>query len=154
LANSEIKPDSVTRPQDFVEPHRGEAHARMHSLAVDRQRSRSIPYSAAYSEVYTAPQNASIRAAVQREHLEAQLKNIHGGGVTGTLSIQEAQRKEPARSFSGTGYDRDIAEKKLQSLADARHAAHPEESASQSYVKVMLDPAHAEIRKAALACIV
>ena len=138
--------------------HIGPAHAKMHSLAIDRQRERSIPYSAAYTEVYTNAINAALRAAVQREHLQHALDGIHGsGGVTGSMSIQEAQRKEPAKDFSATGtgdYSRQVARKnadeKLQKLADARHAAHPEEKASTSYTKVLLDPANVEIRKAAL----
>ncbi len=149
---SEIKPP--VEKQDGGPVHIGEAHAKMYSLAIDRQRERTISFPAAYSEVYSAAANAALRAAVQREHLEHQLSNIHGtGGVTHTLSIQEAQRMEPAApKFRGAGdYSRDIAEKKLQELADARHAAHPEERASTSYSKVLLDPANAEIRKAALA---
>jgi hypothetical protein len=145
--------------QDYVErapAHIGPAHARMASLATDRQKADSIPYARAYSQVYSHPDNIALRAAVQREHLEAALAGIHGnGGVTGTLSIQEAQRMEPAKDFTGTGdYSRDIARKsaeaQLQKLADTRHAAHPEESTATSYTKVLVDPANAAIRKAAL----
>ena len=131
--------------------HAGPASAEMFSRALDRQRSRGIPFSSAYYETYIHPDNQTLREQVKREELDRALAGVHGDGVSGTLTIQDAQRKAPARSFRGTGYDRDIAEKKLQALADARHAAHPEESAAQSYVRVMLDPQHAEIRKAALA---
>ena len=78
--------------------------------------------------------------------------SIHGsGGVSGTLSIDQGQNLERVPNLRGAGdYSRAIAEKKLQELADARHANHPEEKASTSYSKVLLDPANAEIRKAAL----
>jgi len=140
--------EAPVEKQDSGPVHIGEAHAKMHSLAIDRQRERSIPYSAAYTEVYTNAANGALRAAVQREHLEHALAGIHGsGGVSGTLSIDQAQRAAPAKDFTNVGdYSRAVAEKKLQALADARHAAHPEE-----YTKVLTDPANAEIRKAALA---
>ena len=84
------------------------------------------------------------------------LAGVHGsGGVTGTLSISEAQNLEPAKDFTRTGdFGRQIARKnaeaELQKLADQRHAAHPEESRATSYTKVLTDPQHAAIRKAAL----
>jgi len=145
----EIKPP--VEKQDTGPVHIGESHAKMHSLAIDRQRERSIPYSAAYTEVYTAAANAALRAAVQREHLEHALTGIHGG-VTGTLSIQEAQHKEPAKDFRNVGdYSRNVAEKKLQELASKRREAHPGESEAVAFTKVLTDPANAAIRKAALA---
>jgi hypothetical protein len=112
--------------------HIGESHAKMHSLAIDRQRERSIPYSAAYTEVYTNPANAALRAAVQREHLEHALAGIHGnGGVSGSLTIQEAQRLEPAKDFSATGagdYSRQVARKnaeaELQKLVHRFHETY------------------------------
>ena len=132
----------------------------MHSLAIDRQRERSIPYSAAYTEVYTNPANASLRAAVQREHLEHQL--FHGsGGVTGTLSIQEAQNKEPAKDFSATGtgdYSRQVARKSatnsaeaaLGALARAYQAEHPEiKSYEIAFSKVILAPENRHLAKRA-----
>ena len=80
------------------------------------------------------------------------------GGVTHTLSTREAEGLEPAKDFSATGtgdYSRAVARKnaeaELQRLADQRHAAHPEETHASSYTKVLTDPRHAAIRKAALA---
>jgi len=154
---SEVKTDPAHGTQDFVGrglQHIGENHARMHSLAVDRQKERGVPYAHAYTEVYTNSANAALRAAVQREHLEHALAGIHGG-VTHTLSIQQAQNLEPAKDFTRTGdFGRAIARKnaeaELQRLADARHALHPEESRATSYTKVLTDPRHAAIRKAAL----
>jgi hypothetical protein len=149
---SEIKPQPIEKDDGPV--HIGPAHAKMHSLAVDRQRERTIRWAAAYSEVYNAPANAALRAEVQREHLEHALAGIHGG-VDHTLSTGEAQRKEPAKDFTNVGdFGRAIArknaEKRLQELADARHADHPEESPAISYTKILTDAKHAELRKAAL----
>jgi hypothetical protein len=79
-------------------------------------------------------------------------------GVTGTLSIQEAQRKEPAKDFSATGtgdYSRAVARKNAESelcaLASKRREAHPGESEATAFTKVLLDPANAALRRAALA---
>ena len=99
--------------------HIGPAHAKMHSLAIDRQKRTGIPYRNAYSEVYVHGANA---ACAQRS--SASISNInevltHGrGGVTHTLSTSEAENLDgKVPSFRGTGYDRAIAEKKLQELS-------------------------------------
>ena len=160
---SEVKPGSDTPEVEMGPRHIGPAHARMHSLAIDRQKERSIPYAHAYSEVYTHAANAALRAAVQREHLEDQLEGIHGsGGVSGTLSIQEAQRageNEPTgggkvRDFPGSAYGasqaRKNAEAELQKLAEAHHAKFGTKSVAISYSKILTDPQHVAIRKAAL----
>ena len=118
----------------------------------------TVSYSGAYSYLYAHPDNAALREQIKREHLEHALAGIHGsGGVSGTLSLQEAERLEPAKDFSATGtgdYSRAVARKnaelQLQKLADQRHAAHPEEKASTSYSKVLLDPSNAQLRRAAL----
>ena len=148
---SEVKTDPEHGTQDYVRPM-SEAELKLHVLASDHAKAHSMSYESAYSYLYGHNDHRDLREQIRNESLQRGLEAIHGrGGVSGTLTIGEAQRKAPARSFRGTGYDRDIAEKKLQALADARHAAHPEESAAQSYVRVMLDPKHVEIRKAALA---
>ena len=98
-----MAPGSEVRPpiekEDDGPRHIGEAHARMYSLGVDRQRERSIPFAAAYSEVYTAPANAALRAAVQREHLQHQMEMMgDAGGIYGhAMSIDEAQTLAEAR---------------------------------------------------------
>ena len=145
--------------QDTGPVHIGPAHAKMHSLAIDQQKERSIPYAHAYSEVYTAAANATLRAEVQREHLEHALAGIYGsGGVSGTLSIQEAERLEPAKDFSATGtgdYSRQVARKSaetgIQKLADRYHCEHPNMTAAQAYTCVLTSPQHREIAKRALA---
>jgi hypothetical protein len=141
--------------------HIGPAHAKMHSLAVDRQKERAIPYAAAYTEVYTRPDNAALRAAVQREHLQHAMGMMNGGadygGVDRTLSISEAQGKEPAKDFTRTGdYGRAIArksesaEQELESLARKYRAAHPDvKSYEIAFSKVLCDPANLAIAKRA-----
>jgi hypothetical protein len=62
--------------QDYVGP--GPAHARMHSMAIDFQRANPRhSYESAYSRVYTAPENAGLRAE-NREHLAASMTAAHG----------------------------------------------------------------------------
>jgi hypothetical protein len=134
--------------------HIGPAHAKMHSLAVDRQRERPISFAAAYSEVYSHANNAALRAAVQREHLQQALAAIHGGGVSGTLSIDQAQRMEPAKDFTRTGdYGRDIARKsaesELESLARAFHSKHAEKSYEQCFTKILTAPENRALAKRA-----
>jgi hypothetical protein len=143
-------PSYEPEPVEKEEPrHIGPHHARLHVEAVSRQRERGITYAAAVSEVINA--DPTLSAAVRDEHLQHALGAMSGsGGVTHTLSVDEAQNKEPARSFRGTGYDRDIAEKQLQKLADQRRAAHPGESAAVAFTKVLTDPGNAALRRAAL----
>ena len=155
-SGSEVRPP--VEKQDTGPVHIGPAHAKMHSLAIDRQKERGIPYSSAYSEVYVHGDNASLRAAVQREHLEHQLSLTHGGGgVTHTLSSSEAENLDgKVPSFRGTGYDRDIAAKKsaeaeIQKLADRYRSEHPNITAAQAYTHVLTLPQHREIAKRALA---
>jgi hypothetical protein len=131
----------------------GPAHAKMHSLAIDRQRERPISYAAAYSEVYSHANNATLRAAVQREHLQHALVGIHGG-VDHTLSIQEARGKEPVKDFTRTGdYGRDIARKsaesELEKLAHDFHAKHPEKSYESAFTKILTAPENRVLAKRA-----
>jgi hypothetical protein len=53
----------------------GPAHARIHSMAVDHQRANPrLSYESAYSRMYTAPENAGLRAEINREHLAASMR--------------------------------------------------------------------------------
>jgi len=57
----------------------GPAHARLHSQAVDHQRANPrLSYEAAYSRMYTHPENAGLRAEINREHLAASMAAVHG----------------------------------------------------------------------------
>jgi hypothetical protein len=60
----------------------GPAHARLHSQAVDHQRANPrLSYEAAYSRMYTHPENAGLRAEINREHLGASMASLHGHGL-------------------------------------------------------------------------
>jgi hypothetical protein len=54
----------------------GEAHARMHSLAVDAQRTTGRTYQQSYARVYSAPENERLRNKVKAEHLAATLRGV------------------------------------------------------------------------------
>jgi hypothetical protein len=57
----------------------GPAHARLHSQAVDHQRANPrLSYESAYSRMYTHPENASLRAEINREHLAASMAAVQG----------------------------------------------------------------------------
>lgn len=64
---TEIKPALTTEPEKptFIGP----AHAKLHALAVDNQRAFNTTYSSAYTNVYSKPENAALRAAAKAEHL-------------------------------------------------------------------------------------
>ena len=57
----------------------GPAHARLHSQAVDHQRANPrLSYESAYSRMYTHPENAGLRAEINREHLAASMAAVQG----------------------------------------------------------------------------
>ena len=57
----------------------GPAHARLHSQAVDHQRANPrLRYESAYSRMYTHPDNAGLRAEINREHLGASMAAVRG----------------------------------------------------------------------------
>ncbi|MGC2222323.1 MAG: hypothetical protein WA624_08125 [Methylocella sp.] len=70
--------DPLQKAADMAE-HLGPAHARLHSMAVDHQRANPrLSYEAAYSRMYTHPENAGLRAEINREHLAASMAAVHG----------------------------------------------------------------------------
>jgi hypothetical protein len=78
---AEVKPVPRPAPPSREEEAKvlGPAHARMHSQAVDHQRANPrLSYEAAYSRMYTHPENASLRAEINREHLAASMAAVHG----------------------------------------------------------------------------
>ena len=57
----------------------GPAPARLHSQAVDHQRANPrLSYESAYSRMCTAPENAGLRAEINREHLAASMAAVNG----------------------------------------------------------------------------
>ena len=77
----EVKPAPQPAPPSSEEAAqlRGPGHAKMHSMAIDFQRANSRHnYESAYSRVYSAPENAGLRAEINREHLAASMAAVHG----------------------------------------------------------------------------
>lgn len=57
----------------------GPAHAKMHSLAVDHQRANPrLSYESAYAKIYSAPENAGLRAEINHEHFGKSMARLHG----------------------------------------------------------------------------
>jgi hypothetical protein len=78
---SEVKPAPQPAPpsREAEATLLGPAHARLHSQAVDHQRANPrLSYESAYSRMYTAPENAGLRAEINREHLAASMAAVHG----------------------------------------------------------------------------
>jgi hypothetical protein len=77
----EVKPAPQSAPPSREAEAKllGPAHAKMHSQAVDHQRANPrLSYESAYSRMYTAPENAGLRAEINREHLAASMAAVHG----------------------------------------------------------------------------
>ena len=78
---SEVKPAPQPAPPgpEAAANLLGPAHAKMHSQAVDHQRANSrLSYESAYSRMYTHPDNAGLRAEINREHLAASMVAVQG----------------------------------------------------------------------------
>ena len=78
---AELKPVAQPAPPSREESARllGPAHARLHSQTIDHQRANPrLSYESAYSRMYTAPENAGLRAEINREHLAASMAAVHG----------------------------------------------------------------------------
>ena len=70
--------DPLRKAADHAE-FLGPAHAKLHSQAVDHMRANPrLSYEAAYSRMYTHPENAGLRAEINREHLAASMAAVHG----------------------------------------------------------------------------
>jgi hypothetical protein len=78
---SEVKPAPQPAPPSREAEAKllGPAHAKMHSQAIDHQRANPrLSYESAYSRMYAHPENASLRAEINREHLAASMAAVHG----------------------------------------------------------------------------
>jgi hypothetical protein len=151
-------PSYEPEPVEKEEPrHIGEHAARLHAEATARQRERAISYPAAVYEVLQ--KDPKLAAPLREEHLIHALSMMGGGGgVTHTLSVDEAQNlggRVPSFTTAGD-FSRDIAAKKsaeaeIQKLADRYRSDHPTLTSAQAYVHVLTSPQHREIAKRALA---
>jgi hypothetical protein len=78
---SEVKPAPQPAPpsREAEAELLGPEHARLHSMAVDHQRAHPrLSYESAYSRMYTHPENAGLRAEINREHLAASMAAVNG----------------------------------------------------------------------------
>ena len=103
---SEVKPAPQPAPPspEAAAKLLGPAHARLHSQAVDHQRANPrLSYEAAYSRIYTHPENAGLRAEINREHLAEyggrawRWGSRQGGGAPGPIRrLREPQPRAGA----------------------------------------------------------
>jgi hypothetical protein len=57
----------------------GPAHAKLHSMAVDHQRSHvGMSYESAYAHLYSRMENAPLREKIKAEHLRASMAAVQG----------------------------------------------------------------------------
>src|ERR1700719_4645314 len=71
----------------------GPAHAKMHSQAVDHQRAYPrLSYEAAYSRMYTHPDNARLSAKINREHLGASMAAVDAHGLGKAVAPPDPSR--------------------------------------------------------------
>jgi hypothetical protein len=118
--------------QDYVGT--GPAHAKMHSMAIDFQRANPRhSYESAYSRVYSAPENASLRAEINREHLAASM----GAVAKAAAPMDEVQ------DYVSPG----PANAELDRLVVMRMKDNPRLSYQQAFTTEYLAPANRSLKE-------
>ena len=116
----------------------GPAHARLHSQAFDHQRANPrLSYESAYSRMYTAPENAGLRAEINREHLGASMAAVHGHGLG-----KAAAPPDPSQDHVSSGPAND----KLNELVMTRMKSDPKLSYQQAFTREYLLPANRSLK--------
>jgi hypothetical protein len=116
----------------------GPAHAKMHSMAIDFQRANPRhSYESAYSRVYSAPENASLRAEINREHLGASMAAVHGHELG-----KAAAPPDPSQDYVSPGPAHD----ELDRLVVTRMKNNPRLSYQQSFTTEYLAPANRSLK--------
>jgi hypothetical protein len=111
----------------------GPAHARLHSQAVDHKRANPrFSYEVAYSRMYTAPENAGLRAEINREHLGASMAAVHGHGELG----KAAAPPDPSQDDVSPGPAHD----ELNERVVTRMKSDPSLSYAQAFTREYLHP--------------
>ena len=114
----------------------GPAHAKMHSQAIDFQRANPRhSYESAYSRVYSAPENASLRAETSREHLAASMA-AHGHG------LGKAAPPDPSQDYVSPSSGND----ELDKLIITRMKNDPKLSYQQAFTHEYLLPANRSLK--------
>jgi hypothetical protein len=118
----------------------GPAHARLHSQAVDHQRANPrLSYESAYSRMYTHPDNASLRAEINREHLAASMAAAHGDGALG-----KAAPPDPSQDYVSPSPG--PAHEEMDRLVMTRMKNDPKLSYQQSFTHEYLLPANRSLK--------
>jgi hypothetical protein len=116
----------------------GPAHAKMHSMAIDFQRANPRhSYESAYSRVYSAPENTSLRAEINREHLGTSMAAVHGHGELG-----KAAPPDPSQDYVSPGPAHD----ELDRLVVTRMKSDPKLSYQQAFTREYLLPANRSLK--------
>jgi hypothetical protein len=116
----------------------GPAHARLHSQAVDHQRANPrLSYESAYSRMYTHPDNAGLRAEINREHLAASMAAAHGDGALG-----KAAPPDPSQDYASRGPAHD----ELNERVVAHMKSNPALSYQQAFTREYTHPANRSLK--------
>jgi len=137
---SEVKLASLPAPpsREAAAKLLGPGHAQMHSAAIDHQRANPrLSYEAAYSRMYTHPENASLRAEINREHLAASMA-AHGHGLGKAAPPDQAQ--DYVSSSLGPAHD------ELDKLVMTRMKSDPKLSYQQAFTREYLLPANRSLK--------
>jgi hypothetical protein len=131
--------DPLRKAAEIAESY-GPAHAKMHSLAVDHQRAHAgQSYAAAYSYLYTHPQNVSLRNAVKDEHMRA------------TTSGFDDERLDKAAALPMDPPQDDVvpgsARQDLHELVVERMKRQPHLTYERAFVAEYLHPRNASLKQ-------
>ena len=137
---SEVKPASQPAPPspEAAAALLGPAHARLHSQAVDHQRANPrLSYEAAYSRMYTHPENASLRTEINREHLGASMASLHGHGLGKAVAPPD-----PSQDYVSPGPAHD----ELNDLVMTRMKSDPKLSYHQAFTREYMLPENRSLK--------
>jgi hypothetical protein len=137
---SEVKPAPQPAPPSREAQAKllGPAHAKMHSMAIDFQRANPRhSYESAYGRVYSAPENASLRAEINREHLGASMAAVHGQGLG-----KAAAPMDEVQDYVSPGPAHD----EIDRLVITRAKGNPKLSYAQLFTREYLDPKNRSLK--------
>jgi hypothetical protein len=140
---SEVKPAPQPAPpsREAQAELLGPAHAKMHSMAIDFKRANPRhSYESAYSRVYTAPENASLRAEINREHLAASMSG-HSDG------LGKAAPPDPEQDYVDPSARTPAAAEILDRLVVTRMKSNPKLSYEQAFTQEYLAPANRSLKQ-------
>jgi hypothetical protein len=132
---AEVKPAPQPAPPSPEAAARllGPAHARLHSQAVDHQRANPrLSYESAYSRMYTAPENAGLRAEINREHLGASMAAV----------AKAAAPPDPSEDYVSPSSGND----ELDKLIITRMKNNPKLSYAQAFTTEYLAPENRSLK--------